>query len=133
MRVGYAISHVEVADVLNRLRPAFNVNSLAQAAAIAALEDQAHMRHCVAETVRGMRELRAGYEALGLEYAASAANFLLVRVGAAAAVYQALLREGIIARPVAGYGLGEHLRISVGLPQHNQRLLQALPRHLARA
>ncbi len=126
-RVGYAVSHPEIAAVLDRLRPAFNVNSLAQAGAVAALADQAHMRRAVAATTRELERLCAGLRRLGLWTAPSAANFVLVRIGARAAqLFQALLERGIIVRPLASYGLPEHVRISVGLPEQNERLLAAL-------
>jgi histidinol-phosphate aminotransferase len=131
-RVGYAISHPEVAEVLNRLRPAFNVNSLAQAGALAALADQAHMRDAVDRTMRELKRVEAGFKRLGLWSAPSAANFLLLRLDQPAApVYQALLRRGLIVRPLAGYGLKDCLRISISLPEHNDRLLAALPQALA--
>jgi histidinol-phosphate aminotransferase len=127
-RVGYAVSHPEVADVLNRLRPAFNVNSIAQAGAMAALADQAHMRRGVAATLAELRRVSAELTRLGIAQARSAANFLLVNVRTSgAAVYDELLRAGIIVRPMGGYGLPEHLRISIGLPAENDRLLRALP------
>ena len=127
-RVGYAISHPEVAEALNRLRPAFNVNSVAQAGAVAALIDQAHMRRAVSTTLRELTRVEAALAALGLWCAPSACNFLLVRVGAQAErIYQGLLAVGLIVRPVAGYGLGEYLRVSIGLPQENDRLLRELP------
>jgi histidinol-phosphate aminotransferase len=127
-RVGYAISHPEVAEALNRLRPAFNVNSVAQAGAVAALIDQAHMRRAVSTTLRELTRVEAALAALGLWCAPSACNFLLVRVGARAErIYQGLLAVGLIVRPVAGYGLGEYLRVSIGLPQENDRLLRELP------
>lgn len=126
-RVGYAISHPEVADVLDRLRPPFNVNSLAQAGALAALADRPYMQRCVEASVRELGRVAQGIGALGLGVGPSAANFLLVRVGAQArALYQALLERGIIVRPLENYGLAEHLRISIGLPAHNDRLLAAL-------
>jgi histidinol-phosphate aminotransferase len=127
LRVGYALSHPEVAGLIDRARPAFNLNSVAQAGAAAALADQAHMRRAVDVCVRELDRVRAGLAALGLWAAPSGGNFLLVELGsAAAAVYQALLRRGIIVRPVADYGLGQYLRISIGLPEHNDRLLAAL-------
>jgi histidinol-phosphate aminotransferase len=126
-RVGYALSHPEVADVLNRLRPAFNVNSIAQAGAMAALADAAHMRRAVEATMREQARVSAAIARLGLWSAPSAANFVLVQVGAHAAhVFQALLERGIIVRPMGGYGLPQCLRISIGLPEHNERLLAAL-------
>ena len=127
-RVGYAISHPEIAEVLNRLRPAFNVNSIAQAGAIAALEDQQHMRQAVSATMQELTRVEAALARLGLWCAPSACNFVLVHVGARAAqVFERLLRVGLIVRPVAGYGLGEYLRLSIGLPADNDRLLRELP------
>lgn len=129
LRLGYAVSHPEVADVLDRIRPAFNVNSLAQAAGTAALGDPAHVQRVAAATVAERRRVEAALRALGVPFAPSAANFLLVEVGEAARdVNEQLLRAGIIVRPVAGYGLPRHLRISIGLPAHNDRLLAELAR-----
>ena len=127
MRIGYAISHPEVADALNRIRPAFNVSNVAQAGAIAALADQAHIEQAVARTIAGRERLQGALAALGLRHAPSAANFLLVEIGARAAeIYEQLLRGGIIVRPTAGYGLARHLRISIGLPEQNERLIALL-------
>jgi histidinol-phosphate aminotransferase len=127
-RVGYAISHPEIAEVLNRLRPAFNVNSIAQAGAAAALADQPHMRRTVSVTMQEMVRVEAALQRLGLWCAPSACNFLLVHFGARAEqVFERLLKLGLIVRPVASYGLGEYLRISIGLPQDNDRLLRELP------
>src|SRR6185437_1853053 len=132
-RVGYAISHPEVADVLNRLRPAFNVNSLAQAGALAALEDAPYMQRGVQATMHELTRVSAALRQLGLSVGPSAANFVLVRFGARSAeIYQALLERGVIVRPLANYGLAEHLRISIGLPAHNDRLLAALAELLPR-
>jgi histidinol-phosphate aminotransferase len=126
-RVGYAVSHPEVADVLNRLRAPFNVNAVALAGAAAALADAPHMQRCVAATHAELGPLRRALETLGLKSIPSAANFLLVNFGAnAAQVYDLLLRCGVIVRPVGAYGLPDYLRISVGTPAQNQRLLQAL-------
>lgn len=131
-RVGYAVSHPEVAETMNRLRPAFNVNSLAQVAAIAALEDQAHMRRVVDATLAELVRVQTALEALGCWCAPSACNFLLVHVGTrAAALYEQLLHAGLIVRPVGGYGLPEFLRISIGLPQENDRLLRTMAGLLA--
>jgi histidinol-phosphate aminotransferase len=126
-RVGYAISHPEVADVLNRLRPPFNVNQLAQIGACAALGDLAHMRRGVEATMRELRRVAEGIGKLALPVGPSAANFLLVQFGPRAPeIYRALLERGIIVRPLSNYALPEHLRISIGLPAHNDRLLAAL-------
>jgi histidinol-phosphate aminotransferase len=127
-RVGYAISHPEVAETLNRLRPPFNVNALGQAGALAALADMTHMQRTVAASVRELRRLQSALAALGIWSAPSAANFLLVHVGAQAPqVYERLLRVGLIVRPVGGFGLPEYLRISTGTPEQNDRLLHELP------
>ncbi len=126
-RVGYAVSHPEVADALNRLRAAFNVNTIAQAGAQAALRDRPHMEQCVANTGVELRFMQQQFAARGLMTVPSVANFLLVRAGAQALlVYEALLRAGVIVRPAAGYGLPEFLRISLGTRAQNLRLLQAL-------
>jgi histidinol-phosphate aminotransferase len=126
-RVGYAVSHPEVAEALNRLRPAFNVNSLAQVAAMAAIADQAHVREVVAMTLAELARVQLALQALGYWSAPSACNFLLVHVGPRArAMYERLLQTGLIVRPVTGYGLPEYLRISIGLPPENDRLLREL-------
>jgi histidinol-phosphate aminotransferase len=131
LRVGYALSHPEAADLLNRVRQPFNVNSFALAAACAALEDGEFLRRSVALNHQGMRQCEAGFQALGLEYIPSVGNFVAVDVGRPAGpVYQGLLREGVIVRPVANYGMPNHLRVSIGLPEQNARFLEALARVL---
>jgi histidinol-phosphate aminotransferase len=128
-RVGYAISHPEVADVIDRVRPAFNLNSLAQVAAIAALADQAHMRHATGETMRELTRVESQFKRLGVWTAPSATNFVLARFGVPAGeIYQRLLREGVIVRPIGAPGLPDALRISIGTPAQNDRLLSALQR-----
>jgi histidinol-phosphate aminotransferase len=130
-RVGYAVSHPEVADVLNRLRPAFNVNSIAQSGALAALGDQAHMRRTVEDTMRELARVQSEFRRLRLWSAPSAGNFLLLRLATAAApVFDRLLRGGVIVRPLAGYRLADCLRISIGTRQDNDRLLSVLPQLL---
>jgi histidinol-phosphate aminotransferase len=133
LRVGYAVSHPDVADLLNRVRQPFNVNSVALAAAEAALSDHAHVARGVALNRAGLAMLCEAFERMGLDYIPSVANFVSVRVGGrAAAVYDGLLREGVIVRPVDNYGMPEHLRVTVGLESENQRFLQALARVLER-
>lgn len=112
--------------MLNRVRQPFNVNALAQAAAIAALADTAYVDESRALNVAGLAQLGAGLKALGIEFLASHGNFVLARVGDAARINRALLAQGVIVRPVANYGLPEWLRISVGLPAENARFLVAL-------
>lgn len=127
LRVGYGLSHPDIADLLNRVRQPFNVDSFAQAAALAALEDQDHLRRSVRVNEQGMRQLVAGIERLGLAYIPSAGNFLTIDLGRAAGpVDQALLRLGVVTRPVANYGLLNHLRVSIGLADENSRFLAAL-------
>jgi histidinol-phosphate aminotransferase len=112
---------------LNRVRQPFNVTAPAQAAAVAALSDREHVRASVALNLSGMRQLTAGFERLGLDWIPSVCNFVTVDLGRpAAAVDPALLRLGCIARPVANYGLPNHLRVSVGLEEENARFLSAL-------
>jgi histidinol-phosphate aminotransferase len=127
LRVGYAVSHPEVADAMNRYRPAFNVSNVAQSAAIAALGDQAHVQAAARRIVAERERMAAGLRTLGVPFAPSAGNFLMVEAGAGAPrIYEQLLRGGVIVRPIGGYGLPRHLRISVGLPEHNDRLLRLL-------
>ena len=133
LRVGYGVAHPEAAEVMNRVRQPFNVNHLAMVAACAALEDHAFIEKSRAVNAAGLAQLREGFERLGLEYIPSHGNFITVRVGEAARVYGRLLREGVIVRPIAGYGLPEHLRVTVGLPEHNARFLAALERALRKA
>jgi histidinol-phosphate aminotransferase len=131
-RVGYAVSHPEVAEVLNRLRPPFNVNSVGQAGAIAALADPAHMQRTVALTVSELRRVQGALSGLGIWSAPSAGNFLLVHVGAQVTpVFERLLRAGLIVRPLIGYRLPEYVRISIGTPEQNDRLLHELPAAIA--
>lgn len=126
-RVGYAVSHPEVADVLNRVRQPFNVTSPSLAGASAALDDQAHVERCVAVAVAERERMAPRLAALGLKTIPSAGNFLLVHFGSRAArVNESLLRAGIIVRPVAAYGLSDYLRITVGTPEQNDRLLATL-------
>ncbi|MCK6369716.1 MAG: histidinol-phosphate transaminase [Gammaproteobacteria bacterium] len=127
LRVGYAISHPRVAELLNRVRQPFNVNALGQAAALASLADADHMARSRTINRHGLRQLRDGFVANGLRSSPSVANFVLVDCGrAAAGVYEHMLRAGVIVRPVANYGLPRHLRFTVGLSDQNTRALDAL-------
>lgn len=131
LRVGYAVSGAEIADLLNRVRQPFNVNSLALAAASAALEDTAHLQRTVELNALGLAQLSEAFAGRGLPFIPSAGNFITVDVGRPAApVYEALLREGVIVRPVGNYGLPEHLRVTVGTQVENQIFLDALDRVL---
>ena len=127
LRVGYAISHPQVADLMNRVRPPFNVNTLALAAAAAALDDIEHLSRSVQLNAAGLRQLEAGFNSAGLDFIPSVGNFISVDVGRpAAVVYESLLHEGVIVRPVANYGMPNHLRVTVGTAAENERFLTAL-------
>jgi histidinol-phosphate aminotransferase len=133
LRVGYGLAQAELTDLLNRVRQPFNVNSLAQAAAVAALADADYLARSYELNRAGMQALTEAFAALGLPYVESHGNFVLVQVGAAARVYQALLERGVIVRAVGNYGLPEWLRVSIGLPEENAAFLAALPAALAAA
>lgn len=128
LRVGYGFAHPDAAEVMNRVRQPFNVNHLAMVAAVAALGDDEFIAKSRAVNAAGLEQLRAGFHRLGLEYLPAYGNFITVRVGDAARVYDAMLREGVIVRPIAGYGMPEHLRVTIGLPEQNVRFLAALER-----
>ena len=127
LRIGYAIASPDVTDLLNRVRQPFNVNHLAQKAALAALADQDHVARCREINSRGMDRLIRFCASTGLPYIPSAANFLTVGFGPRTPeIYEALLHKGIIVRPVANYGMPEHLRITIGMPEEMDRLEDAL-------
>ena len=127
LRVGYALSSPLAADLMNRARQPFNVNSLALAAAVAALEDREFVRTSRDLNRTGMAQLTAGLDALGLARIPSAGNFVTVDLGRdPQPVFQAMLARGVIVRPVAEYGLPTHVRVTVGLPEENSRFLKVL-------
>jgi len=126
LRIGYGVGPLEVIEVLNKIRQPFNVNSLAQVAALAALEDTAHVERTRRNNQEGLAFLRAGCERLGRPYVPSWANFLLIDVGEGARVYEGLLRLGVIVRPMDVYGLPRHLRVTVGTPDENRRFIESL-------
>ena len=126
-RVGYGVSHPRVADVLNRIRQPFNTSLPAQHAAIASLRDKEYLRQSIETNQVGMTQLEQGLQELGLSWIPSSGNFITVDFARdAMPVYQSLLKLGVIVRPVANYGMPNHLRISVGLPDENERCLKAL-------
>lgn len=132
LRVGYGICQPAIADAMNRVRQPFNVNSLAQAAALATLEDEAYLAESRRINREGMAQLEAGFTSLGLSWIFSRGNFIAVDLGREAApVFQGLLRQGVIVRPVANYGMPNHLRVSIGLPEENQRFLEVLGQVMA--
>jgi histidinol-phosphate aminotransferase len=115
-----------VADLQNRVRQPFNVNALAQAAALAALDDTAYVDESRRLNREGLRQLEAGLRTQSLRFLPSRGNFVLIEVGDAQAMYRALLRQGVIVRPVANYELPTWLRVTVGTPAENERFLGAL-------
>lgn len=128
VRVGYGVSSPEIIDALNRIRQPFNVNSLAQVGALAAIDDEDHIRRTQENNQQGLAYLRRELDRLGVEYAPSWANFLLVKVGAG--TYQKLLPEGVIIRPMEGYGFPGYARVSVGVPKENERFIAAIQKLL---
>jgi histidinol-phosphate aminotransferase len=132
LRVGYAVCHPEVAALLNRVRQPFNVNNLAIVAAVAALADQDFLRDSFELNVAGMKQLLDGCRRLGISWIPSYANFVTVEIpragkqSHAGAAFQKLLRLGVIVRPLANYGMPDHLRVTVGLARENARFLEAL-------
>ena len=130
LRVGYAIASAEVADLMNRVRQPFNVNNLAIAAAVAALDDHQFITESYEINRRGMAQLLAGLKRLGLEHIPSHGNFVTFKVAGAAEVNQNLLKQGVIVRPIAGYGLPDWLRVTIGTEPDNARFLEALEKAL---
>lgn len=130
LRVGFGIAQPSVTDLLNRIRQPFNVNSLAQAAAIAALNDREFLQKSAKLNADGYRQLTQAFDEMDLKYVPSYGNFVLVRVGtdegAGARVNLALLKQGVIVRPVGNYGLPQWLRVSIGLPEENAAFITAL-------
>ncbi|MDP1527656.1 MAG: histidinol-phosphate transaminase [Rhodocyclaceae bacterium] len=130
LRVGYAAASPEVTDLLNRVRQPFNVNNLAIAAACAALDDHLFVGESYELNRRGMEQIVAGLKRLGLEHIPSHGNFVTFAVNDGAAVNQKLLKQGVIVRPIGGYGLPNHLRVTIGLETENARFLAALAQSL---
>lgn len=130
LRVGYALASGEIADLMNRVRQPFNVNNLAIAAAVAALDDHLFVAESYELNRRGMEQIVAGLKRLGLEHIPSHGNFVTFRVGDGAGVNQKLLKQGVIVRPIGGYGLPEWLRVTIGTEPENARFLEALEKAL---
>jgi histidinol-phosphate aminotransferase len=127
LRVGYGVADADAIALMNRIRQPFNVNSLAQAAALAALDDDAHVMECVRMIDAGKHYLYDEFNSLGIKYVPARANFILVDVGRSASeIYQKLLQQGVIVRPMTPFGMESALRITVGTPEENRRLVKAL-------
>ena len=130
LRVGFGLTSPDVADLMNRVRQPFNVNSLAQTAAVASLADDAFVERTRALNQAGMVQITQGLTALGLAYIPSFANFVSFKVPDAAGVNQRLLAQGVIVRPIANYEMPDYLRVSIGLFAENTRFLEALKQAL---
>ncbi|MGH7889723.1 MAG: histidinol-phosphate transaminase, partial [Thermodesulfobacteriota bacterium] len=133
LRLGFGISSEEIISYMNRVREPFNVNSLAQVGAIAALDDEEHVRNSRELNTNGLEYLEEELENMGLSFAHSFANFILVDLMTdPIPIYNALLREGVIVRPVGGYSLKTHVRVSVGIPEENKRFVRAIKKVLGK-
>ena len=126
LRIGYGIGNPDLITALEKTRQPFNINSLAQAAAQAALDDDEHVRKTRANNFAGLEFFRRAFRDLKLEFVPSFANFILLRVGEGQKVFDAMQKQGVIVRPMGGYQLPKWIRISVGTPQENERSLGAL-------
>jgi len=126
LRIGYAVSRPDVIEVLHRTRQPFNVNSIAQAGALAALEDDAHLQQTKRVVDEGRAYLQEQFAEMQIPFVPAVANFLMVNVGDGCAVFGKLLRRKIIVRPLKGYGLPEWVRISIGTMEQNKRCVAAL-------
>lgn len=132
LRIGYAVGNPEFIAELEKIRQPFNTNALAQAAALAALDDDRHAVRTRKNNSRGLKFYRREFAKLGLEYVPSQANFILVRVSEGGRVFNEMQKLGVIARPMGGYDLPEWIRISVGTPKENQRCIEALKQALGK-
>ncbi len=133
LRIGYGVGAAELIALMQRVRQPFNVNSAAQWAALAALDDAAHVQRSLDANRRGMEFLEKQFSRLGLDFVPSQANFVLVRVGRGQEVFQGLLRQGVIVRPTAGYRFPEHVRVTVGTMEENEKFIEALEKVLTRS
>ena len=132
LRVGYAVANPQITNVLNRVRQPFNVNAPALAAAQASLNDVNYIEDSKSENTAGLVQITEGLTKLNLHAIPSVANFIAFDCGRPAQpIYEALLHEGVIVRPIGGYGMPNHLRVSIGLGEENERFLQALQKVLA--
>ena len=131
LRIGYSVSHPDIADLMNRVRQPFNVNAMSLAAALVALDDEAYLKESVRVNNEGMKMLTEACDQLGLGYIPSVGNFLTIDFGCdAMPIYESLLQEGVIVRPIGVYGMPNHLRVTVGLPVENKRFIDRLKKHL---
>jgi len=126
LRLGYGLAHADLIAELEKIRQPFNINSMSQVAAMAALDDEAHADRTKRNNRRGLKTYKKAFKKLGLEFVPPSGNFILVRVGDGQRVFLELQKLGVIVRPMGGYQLPEWIRISMGTPKENERCLQAL-------
>jgi histidinol-phosphate aminotransferase len=126
LRIGYGVAQPEIISTLEKIRQPFNINSIAQAGALAALDDTQHIQRTRENNANGLSFYTNEFLHLGLEFLPSAANFVLVRVGDGQQVFEQMQKLGVIVRPMGGYQLGEWIRISIGTPAENERCCDAL-------
>ncbi|BDS08042.1 histidinol-phosphate aminotransferase [Oceaniferula spumae] len=126
LRIGYGLAAPQVASILQKARQPFNTNSMAQAAALAAMTDQEHVQNTLDTNNAGLRFYEKAFDERGLEYVPSVANFILVKVGKGDELFKAMLKKGVIVRAMSGYKLPEWVRISIGTQQENERCLEVL-------
>ncbi|MCK5263925.1 MAG: aminotransferase class I/II-fold pyridoxal phosphate-dependent enzyme, partial [Gammaproteobacteria bacterium] len=132
LRIGYSLSNPEIADLLNRVRQPFNTNLLAQEAALASLDDEEHIKNSVALNDQGKAYLQKSFTDLGLDYLPTMGNFISVNLRRdGQAIYDALLKKGVIVRPVGNYNMPDFLRITIGTEEQNQRFIKTLTEVLA--
>jgi histidinol-phosphate aminotransferase len=132
LRIGYSVSRPEVADLLNRVRQPFNVNSIALKTAVATLDDRAHIEKSIKINTDGMQQLTQAFDSMGLHYIPSQGNFVCVDMQQPGAeIYNQLLKRGIIVRPIGNYGMPNHLRITVGLEEENAKFILVLAKILS--
>ena len=132
LRIGHAVAPQECISLLNRVRQPFNVNAMAQAAAIAALEDEEHVDRTRTMVAEGIAKLEAALTSMGIDYVPACVNFMLIRVGDSRRVFDALMRKGVIVRPMHGYKLPEYIRVTVGTADENECFLAAFDEVLSK-
>ncbi len=128
LRVGYTVAHPDIIETLNHVRQPFNVNTMAQVAAVAALDDTRHLEQSRQLATEGVAYLEAYLTKHAIPFVPSSANFILIRTGSGRNICQQLLHQHVIARPMDGYGLPDWIRLTVGTPKQNQHIAQALLR-----
>jgi len=133
LRVGYAFADAQVADMMNRVRQPFNVNSVAQAAAVAALQDEDFVKKTHELNLRGMVQITQGLKKLGLEYIPSYGNFISFKIGNGMKYYRRLLELGVIVRPIASYDMPDWLRVTIGLESENEKFLFVMKQAMGEA